>query len=782
MSSVPHIPSNAMQEGWLYNAAHFSTAYLNVPPNYHRLRNAVGLMLGLYLGRKTMDILAGETPTGEKVDKNDLPIGLKHLHGILHYDHFSDNPAHRWMKVFDLSVPALLGGVGACLGSASFFEKTLLKEVAAKSTSPASHFFMSDAEKRAMNIMREAGSIPSSGSAILGSASGTGLFPSFINYSSTLGTTFSAGAERTMANPLLRPLFNSHSHFPFRPTKLITNMIDYAAGNPSAHPKELENYARGIIKTWFKGANESHVKAFVELIEKERAQFLKEGRLPEASEAKVKEQLKGLLTETGLENTFIKLGLDPREAAIGDMGFMSSVTHLIGDAIGMRTSEQTIKTRALLQKGIEQRHPELLAKPFVPPPLNFSDDAFKKAATLGFMGAGAGVLGAVSLARDTSITDFASAKTDKQHLKELSEIRVGPKQHLLHSKRDYGLLNGKMLDTAEGVTGMFSGGVGVHRVYCALGLTAGSWLGDEVMKSLTGISFAGGKIKKDEIWQPLRGLYKKMPFNPHSDAPHDKWMQILRWGIPGIIGTLSVIEASKLFFQERHDKLKNPQSLDEVEARATEAQSQPWSYTAAISGLFGFPSGLPMLPLTNYSTNLGTRFSMASGRKVSMPLVGKIWSNNPTLFPFGPPGMIELLVREAVNNKAHDPELLETYAIGVLKPWFENVTPEQIAAFVGKVYEVRDQFYQEGGVPEELKAQLEKELRAHFKGLGLEDTLVEIGLDPTRATIGNNGLSGSISNLLGAKSVVDKLKADYVKGFAKRHEKSISPPPNGISA
>lgn len=767
--------------GPLYDAAHFSTAYLNVPPNMHRLRNAVGLLVGLYLGHKLMDIVSGHTQDGEKIQKKDLPLPLQPLHGLFTYDRFSDDPKQRWMKVFAATVPAILGGIGAGLGSRSFSTKAI-SAVKNKMTVAAKDFTLMDADRQALYHQYNAGTILSSASAGFGSASGFGILsPSPINYSGTLGPTFSMATERTMANPLIRGLFNAHSPYPFRPTKLVGAMIEYAAGNPDAHPKQLEAYAQGILKSWFKNTKPEQIQEFVKIIEQERNQFLRNGQIPEESAAALAKHLQSVLSDVGLEKTFIKLGLDPREAAIGDMGFISALTHTVGDMFGLKTTERLQDLHKKLHESMEARHPNLLTpKPFVSRPLNYADDIFKKVTLAVSVGTGAATLGAIATAKDSSIEDLKkgdrllASENPLTHSKEPTKkspsfsARVGKPKHQVHSKKREGFVNGKMLDAAEGITEMFNANIGAHRVHCAVGLTVGSWLGDKVMEAMTGYTFNGHHVPKEKIWKPLQKIYKTLAFNPHSDHMRDKWLNVVRWGVPGVLGMIAVMQGSKIFFEDRSKELKKARYLDEVEDKATMAQSQPWSYTSAISSLMGFPTGIPMLPLLNYSTNLGTRFSMAAGRKVALPVIGKFWSNNSTLFPFGPSGMVDLLIREAVNNKAYDPELLETYAIGVLKPWFNNVTAEQVEAFVMKVHEVRDKFFHEGGVPEDLQKQLETELKAHFKGTGLEETLEQIGLNPAQATLANNGVSGIISNVLGAGKEVRNINAEYAKGYAAR--------------
>ncbi|MDX1974331.1 MAG: hypothetical protein SFT92_01505 [Rickettsiales bacterium] len=797
MAAVPHIPTQGILQNPAYKTARFMTEYVNVPISMHRLRNAIGLTAGLYLGRKLMNIVVGETPEGQKIHKEDLPDPLKPLHGLLPYDHFSDDPSQRWMRVFDLLVPAVLGGIGACAGGAYHFRDSFIKPTEAKMGLSADKFFLADAEQRALYQQSKPWSTATGTSALFGSASGLGLFPSIAHYGGDLGTLFAMRAERSPSP--LGHLVNSHSHIPMRPHKLINQMIEYAAGNPAGKLEELDEYANGILKAWFKDVSDTQVKDFVKLVEGQRAQFLKEGRLPEEAAAKLKDTLHKGLQGAGLEKTFIKVGLDPRKADVGNQGFISVIANTIGDALGMKTSKHMEETRALLRKGMEARNPELAHIPFNPQEHQSQFTTAHKATAGTLLGLAGLSFGAVATAKDTSIHDLKVKRT-AQHLDDAKETkndgdtdkkfveRVAPladKKHQVHSKVDHGFLNGKALDMAEGVTDMFNvvTGMNSHRLSCALGLTAGSWLGEETMKALTGFTFTGVKVQKADVLKPLQKFYKALAFNPHSDLPHDRWMQLVRWAVPTLVGAAAVVQASDMYFNARKKKFRDAKYLDEIEAKATSMQADPWSYGVAATAIYGGSSGFAWIPGINYMTHLGTRFSMASGRKVALPQLGKVWSNNDTLFPFGPPGMLDMLIREAVNNKSYDPELLETYAIGILKPWFDNVKPEQVEAFVMKVHEVRDQFYREGGVPEEAKKKLEEDLKLHFKGAGLEETLEQIGLHPTEATIANNGLAGKLADAMGSKKLINKLKSDYVASYVERHKarEHAAPPEKPLS-
>lgn len=772
---TPSGPVADFVNGPLYKAARFSTEYAAVPPNFHRLYNAIGLAGGLLLGRKLMDIMVGQEPDGTPVERQDVPMVLRPLHGILPYDHFSDDPKERWMCVFDRVVPAVVGAMGASAGSAKFFSKSFIQPAEAKLTVAVNNpeaFTMSDAARQALYHQSKPWSLLTGSSALFGSASGFGLFPSIGHYGADLGTLFAIRSERSTA-PLGR-LVNSNMYLPLRPHALLKNMIEHMAMNPAEHPQQLQDYAHGVLKTWFRDVTPEQIDAFTQIVHDERAKFLAMGKDPAQTQKAIRDGLTELIGETGIEKTLGRIGLDPREASIGDTGFTSIIGRIIGDMTGMKTSEKIEETWRQSVRGMEKRNPALKDKPFDVNAHKYQPDRAQKLAATAAMGVGVAGLGLISTAKDTDVGDITDvpAKTGTDPVLEKYSHPVEGHHHTLHSKQEHGFVNGKLLDAAEGVTDAFNvvNGLNSHRLYCAVGLSAGSWVAEEFMKAVTGVSFAGKAVAKADIQEPFQKFYKALPFNPHSDLPNDKWMQVMRWAVPMAVGCASIVTASQMYFHEREKKLRDAKYLDDVEAKATSEQAAPWTVSTALSALFGASSGFAWVPGINYMTHLGTRYSMASGRKVSMPGLGKMWSNNSTLYPFAPPGMIDLVIKEAVNNKSHDPELLETYAIGVLKPWFDKVTPEQVEAFVNQVYEIRDQYYRDGGVPEEYKKDLEAQLKAHLKGAGLEETLESIGLSPLSATIANNGLSGRISEAVGAKSQVDKIRAEYVAGYRERHQ------------
>jgi hypothetical protein len=609
--------------GPVYSVARFSTKYLNVPPSKHRLFNALGLMAGLYVGRQMMNIMVGETPDGEKVSRDDLVPPLRPLHGILAYDHFSDDPSQRWLRVTDQIVPGIIGGIGAVAGSYMFFRepcKKMAKELV--SINPKDLTLRHGEQQMLFSQFKVLARLAGI-AAIPGSASGLGIIPSVSNYSTALGGAFSTGAERNMAAglPVLRELFNTHSSFPLRWHRLIGKMQEYLTHNPSAKPEKLEEMLSGLIKPLFNHVTEEQMNRVRDLVLTRRNKILSAGLPAAETQQKIAAEMKTMFSDLGFEKLLVEIGLDPREAAVGDMGALSRIARWASKVLSPSTAREQEKIRQDLVKSIEKRH-GLEGKPFNAKPHQGAENMPGKLFAGGLFGVSAASLGLVALSKDSEMSDLEGPRAGT----EISNVTgSGGRRHHVHSKRDHGLINGKLLDTAEGITGMVQAGIGSHRVHCAMGLTVGSWLGDKVMDALTGVNFQGGAVSKMDVWEPLQKFHGVLKFNPHSDLPKDKWMQVLRWGVPGVLGALAVLQGSQIFFNKRHNEVKKAKTLDEVEAQATYEQSKPWGRTAAVASLFGSASGLQVLPFTNYATSLGTRYSLGAGRKVSLPVIGKLW-------------------------------------------------------------------------------------------------------------------------------------------------------------
>ena len=93
---------------------------------------------------------------------------------------------------------------------------------------------------------------------------------------------------------------------------------------------------------------------------------------------------------------------------------------------------------------------------------------------------------------------------------------------------------------------------------------------------------------------------------------------------------------------------------------------------------------------------------------------------------------------------------------------------------VEKLYTIRDHYWQEGGVPEDQKPLLRRELDANFRQEGLERTLLEIGLNPLDAALDHNGAGGAFAKWMGAKDTVNQTIGEYKNKVAIRIERLTS--------
>lgn len=338
------------------------------------------------------------------------------------------------------------------------------------------------------------------------------------------------------------------------------------------------------------------------------------------------------------------------------------------------------------------------------------------------------------------------------------------------------VVNGKPLDVVSWTGSVITVAPGYHRLKNALGLSVGLYLGRKLMNIVVGAKPNGDKIERESVPFPLRPLHGILSYNHFSDEPKDRWMKVLDNVTPAVFGALGAMAGSYHFFHDRYKTYENPTTIDDFEEAMSLQQSRPWSVISAISSLMGSSSGLSMGPIGNYGASLGTRFSLASGRKMALPGLGKFFSNNHSTYPYGPVQLIERMIHYAAGNPSENPEQLDAMAHGILGPWFKNVTQEQIQSFVGVVKGVRDNFLAEGGIPEEAQAKVKELLHEHFRHEGLEETLRTIGLDPTEATLGDNGFSTVIAKLLGKSGKMATMAADFV---SKYHERQNGGPETG---
>ena len=93
-----------------------------IAPGFHRLLTAGSLTLGLYGGRKVMDVItARNASNGEEIPASQTVELMRPLHGVMRYNPYSDSAADRWKFVVDKMAPVATGAVAAYFGGKYFF-------------------------------------------------------------------------------------------------------------------------------------------------------------------------------------------------------------------------------------------------------------------------------------------------------------------------------------------------------------------------------------------------------------------------------------------------------------------------------------------------------------------------------------------------------------------------------------------------------------------------------------------------------------------------------------
>jgi hypothetical protein len=799
--------------GPVLDVAQWAASVNTVHPSTHRLLNATFLCAGLFAGRSAMNLLVGQTPSGEKIDREDVPMLLRPLHGVLAYNHFSDKPADRWMKVMDMWFPAAIGAVGAMSGSHVFaLDQKLVQDAKALMKTPEK-FSLDTAEAASIVAQSEPWRALSGITSLFGSASGFQLIPGPANYGTTLSNSFLGTVGRNKLHTpyakWLQEFVNGNKHpFPHGPASMLTKFREYLVHNPDKDLKQAQKMSYAILEPWFGDhATPERVDAFVKEVTTIRDKFLKEGGVPEKLKADCQKELTQVMHGFGLEKTLEKIGFDPAEATIGHNGAIEYIARVLGYEKTLNRISEGYKTSYLKRSG------RLTAEIVPPAPHHDSKAAIAIGTgltTAAGIAAGAGALYAEqyhkqdndSLLRRAigkSQPNSAEAEELKHEINTLNRQKQEVEQlpfaeRVANEKRRDGsvhknnladMVNNKPLALLEwGASALNSPEtLGMHRVFCAGGLSLGGLIGMKFMDIVSGRHLNGQPMERSKVPDFMMGLYKKLSYNPHSDHPKDRWGYVAHFMVPAIAATAGVIGASSYFFKDNAQKASKAEYIDDYELKATMDQAGPWTGITALTSLFVTPSGFPYLPppAPNYGTALGTRFNLSSGRKVILPGIGDMWTATASRYPYGPTKLRDMMIKYAVNNQDAHPEQLEEMAIGILKPWFENVTKEQIENFIDAVERERNKFLQCGGIPEELKRRAEQDLVKHFKGAGLEETLREIGLDPAKAHLGNNGLSGKIAEWLGAGDALKKTNLEFQAKYAehleqakakKSHEKS----------
>ncbi len=353
--------------------------------------------------------------------------------------------------------------------------------------------------------------------------------------------------------------------------------------------------------------------------------------------------------------------------------------------------------------------------------------------------------------------DIRPGMSAEQYVSESVKMHYG-NQH-------QGFINGGLLQFCRKVGDMALAVIPKNRFWCAVGLTGGGMLGLKLAGIMSGKSlFNDEPIVKDKVNKLLRPLHGVLESVPHSSAVADRWKRVGALLTFTAVSFAGVMTGAFVAYRNSRQRNSHPESLEDYAARVGQHQGDKWRWLAASSGVFGSASGfylLPYVPGVNYGASIAAYTVLNQDRKVMTP--GLEWlSGSKTMSYLGLREGMDYICKYAVNNPSKDPAELEFLAYTVIAPIAHaantKIGPECIKSFVQQVHEVRDKYWQEGGIPREQRKAALKDMETHFKGKGLDKVLYDCGIDTMKIDFTRlNGAIGKVGNALGA---THKIKAD----------------------
>lgn len=776
-----------------------------ISPGSHRLYTALGLMSGLFAGRMVMNVLTGKDYMGNPQPLEQAPPPLQPFHGILAYNRYDDSADAKWHKILNAMVPMFFGAVGAMAGSAHFSHgAALTKGLAADLAKGSEGFYLQHADMLANKEQARVLNGLSSIGLNTGSTSGVHLFPTPVS-AATSAFRFQIDNGKNIILPGLRGITGNRGHSSRNLYTALKEFISWAENN-AAHYTNQEWYrknnapfqhAKDMLQL-FKNATPEQQKELEGVIERlaikldgiaaaEAKRTGKKGNALVAELAKADSPFRKELNEfttKGLEKTFIKQGLiDPKnpvheDILLGDHGVITQTIGWLGGkkAIGEFKQEWG--------KAVQHRHGTSTAAPAknleaILPDYGIASTALYYMGALGLTGA------MVGLARTTKPLPEPPTADAKPDVSGMTKAQAARTIHAWETEhKPHGLMNainGKPLDFLSFVSDVLVVPPGLHRFMNAATLTAFLYTGAKFSSALAAREIRGAALTQDQVWSVFKPFYGKMDYVWKSGETADRWKYVVHQMIPVAVGALGTYTGSRLFFQKRIDEVNKAEYLEDYTDAVSMHQSEPYAIATGITSILNTGSGFHMLPFISYGSNLQNRFMMANGQQIATPILGQWWSGNPSMYPYHVKRLLNYMVNYTTNNTSEYPQQFEDLAHALIAKIYPNLPEQEMKAkeeaLVNKLYEWREPFWKEGGVPADQKEACKKALESHLRKEGLEQTLLELGLDPLKAKLDHNGASITIARAFGAANQIDRDIQDYRAKAAKRIETYQSAPP-----
>ncbi|MFZ4541284.1 MAG: hypothetical protein ACOYNL_05665 [Rickettsiales bacterium] len=826
-SLTPTIPA----AGRGLKAAEWMAENAYIAPGMHRFLTAGGLMVGLWGGRAFMDIVtAHNSKTGDDIPNKQTPEILRPFHGLMRYNAYSDEAADRWKFVADRVIPVAIGAVGAYYGGKMFFHgKVPGREAFSKMSETVIKQFgsglrSSDVTEAMVRLKHsDATRKWAAGVFVEGSSTGQHLFGALWPFNNgTIAVSFQQGAGRNILLPFskltgkLNRFLGNHggsSRFLYSAQRdtakwMEANIMSFPNAETWLHEDALLGRVRDALQK-YPNRTAEHEKiistAFRNLIKEgydEVASFMHAH--PKTTNAAASEHLYQFLSgKTHPKNTgllgaeFDKFlhthGVDLSSAKLarGPFAFFSRL-------FGSREHEF----------GLMKEHATYLNNNFgyKLDPTAWANEQLKmepwKVVTA--YGAGAGAVGAALVGAGAVVSriDRHGKHRHNSHIFKAPKAEEADmyaedtsKQHVHNNALDW--INGKPLDVAHWVSRVLITPPSMHRFMNAAYLSAVLYGGMKFSNVLTGrnltkitsgkfITNATGELVSEslipvqDVWAPFRPLHNLLAYTPGSVAIQDRWRQAAHYIMPVGVGMFGTYTGSHMYFRDREKTLEKPVRLEDYTDRISMEQSKVYAGLTALTSVFNTGSGIHLLPVFNYSSNLHNRFLMGSGQQVALPGLGSWWSGNAGTTPWG----VKLTLRQITNyltrNDTARPKDMPALVHSLIGKLYPDLKDEELLAkkqvMLDSIYDVRDSYLVEGKVPPSKQPALKEVMKKLLSGEGFEMLLQESGLDPAKAELAANGASGKIANLFGKKHAVEQLQESYRKQYARREEaKKMNP-------
>ncbi len=317
-----------------------------------------------------------------------------------------------------------------------------------------------------------------------------------------------------------------------------------------------------------------------------------------------------------------------------------------------------------------------------------------------------------------------------------------------------------------------------NRLYSAIGLTSGLILAGSLANTVTGHRLIDGKkvdaAKVMPFLKPIHGIIKN--YDPRGITPRNKAIRYVHAAVYSLGGLLGVKIGSDFAYSNTVQKNKHPHFLEDYLTNISNIQGKTWGWLSASSGIFGSASGTWMLPIPglNYAAGMVGRVTSMQDRNTTIAGLNKITSGATTTSYLRLKEGAHYLANYAVGNPAKDPEKIEYIAYSILGPLFgDKLTAHHIKQFTDAVHEVRDHYWQEGGIPKDKRAEATSTMKEMFTGAGLEVLMIDMGLNPASVAFEKtNGLIGKIGNIGHKEKIREKQKA-YLSELEERLSKYV---------